>query len=88
MLSACCYSFLIKGEHKTNSNYDTLVFDLGLRKDIENSPKSILQMLDSGVNVTIESDVATILKQNGVDLKTVGGIIWSHSHLVSTSAAM
>lgn len=87
-LEACCYGFLIKRRStnpQTQSKYDTLVFDLGIRKDWENSPTSIVeQMTPFKSNLHIEKDVATILRENDQDLKEVGGIIWSHWHLDHT----
>lgn len=85
-LNACVYSFLIK--HRRNGSpekYDTLVFNLGMRKDWENGAKSIVDMVTPhAANLTIESDVATILRENGQSLEEVGGIIWSHAHFDHT----
>lgn len=87
MINACCYSFLIKHSNPSKpSKYDTLIFDLGVRKDFENGPKVLVDTISSlgPGTVEVEKDVATILSENGVDLKTVGGIIWSHNHFDHT----
>jgi glyoxylase-like metal-dependent hydrolase (beta-lactamase superfamily II) len=87
-LDACCYGFLIKHRStnsQTQSKYDTLVFDLGIRKDWENSAASIVaQVTPFKSNIHIEKDVATILRENDQDLNEVGGIIWSHWHFDHT----
>ena len=88
MLTACCYSFLIK-HRSTNpqnqSKYDTLVFDLGIRKDWENGPASIVaQVTPFQSNLLIEKDVATILRENGQNLEEIGGVVWSHWHFDHT----
>jgi hypothetical protein len=65
-LKACCYGFLIK--HRSNNSqsrnkYDTLVFDLGIRKDWENSPTSIVARITPfKSNIHIEKDVKTSTK--------------------------
>lgn len=82
-LQACCYSFLIQHHNPFNpSKYDTLIFDLGVRKDYENSPKVLTDMLKylPSDAVKVEKSVSTILEENGVALDTVGGVIWSHHH--------
>lgn len=85
LLAAPCYSFLIKHENRdAKSKYDTMLFDLGMRKDTENSPKAILEMVKTpGFSFNIEKDIIDILKDNGEDPDEVGGIIWSHWHVVS-----
>lgn len=87
-VQACCYSFLIKHRSTSSQNpskYDTLVFDLGIRKDWENSAASIVaQVTPFKSNLHIDKDVATILRENGQDLQEIGGIIWSHWHFDHT----
>lgn len=81
-LQACCYSFLIKHNSPDGTDkYDHLLFDLGIRKDFENSPKAIVDRVKhGGFDVKVEKNVADILQSNGDDPKKVGGIIWSHYH--------
>ncbi|KAF4978727.1 hypothetical protein FZEAL_4947 [Fusarium zealandicum] len=82
MLECPAYSFLI--EHPSGQK---LLFDLGLRKDIEGSPPVVLasfkkQSEATGSLVTVDSDIATILKDEGsVELESINAIIWSHWHL-------
>jgi uncharacterized protein (DUF302 family) len=60
-----------------------MIFDLGIRKDFENSPKAIIDSVTSrGLGVKVEKDVTDILKEQGEDPAQVGGIIWSHWHWV------
>lgn len=83
-LNAVCYSFLIKRNSPNDpTKYDTLLFDLGVRKDYENGPKVLLARLGKGVTIEVKKGVDEILEENGEDPKTVGGIIWSHWHFVS-----
>jgi len=87
-MTAHIYSFIIKRNNPASpSKYDTLLFDLGTRKDLENSTQYYLDQLASMPTDTfvIEKNVSEILEENGVDLKSVGGIIWSHFHLVGSS---
>nr|OQO24637.1 hypothetical protein B0A51_08723 [Rachicladosporium sp. CCFEE 5018] len=86
VVTAPCYGFLIKHRSSTSkSKYDTFVFDLGVRVDWENSPKSLVDMINgSGASIEVEKDVATILRENGQDLNEIGGIMWSHHHFDHT----
>ncbi|KAH7028442.1 metallo-beta-lactamase superfamily protein [Macrophomina phaseolina] len=74
------FSFLI--QHASSGNrYDTLLFDLGVRKDWENCPTSFVEGIkQAGCKIEVEKDVATILRENGQALTDVGGIVWSHWH--------
>ena len=79
-MNAGSYAFVIKhagSDHK----YNTLLFDLGVRKDLENLPKNFVEGIKAaGFGIRVEKDVATILRENGQDLNEVGAIIWSHWH--------
>ena len=59
-----------------------LLYDLGCRKDFENSPPALglKQMVESGMmlKVEVEKNVSTILEEGGTSLKEIEGIIWSH----------
>jgi glyoxylase-like metal-dependent hydrolase (beta-lactamase superfamily II) len=96
-ITACCYSFLIKHrsssssdtnpqpQTNTNVKYNTLLFDLGIRKDWQNGPASIVeQVTPFKSNLHIEKDVATILRENDQSLEDIGGIVWSHWHFDHT----
>lgn len=80
------YAFLVKRKSKDKpSQYDTLIFDLGTRKDFENGPKVIVdQAKESGFTMSVEKDVKTTLEEHGEDINHVGGIVWSHYHVVSS----
>ncbi|KAF5970657.1 metallo-beta-lactamase superfamily [Fusarium coicis] len=79
-MKGCDFSFIV--EHpKSGNKYDTLLFDLGVRKDWENLPTPFVQGIkEGGCKIEVQKDVATILKENGKDLSEVGGIVWSHWH--------
>jgi glyoxylase-like metal-dependent hydrolase (beta-lactamase superfamily II) len=74
------FAFLIEHPKSGNKN-DTLLFDLGVRKDWENLPAPFVEgVRKGGCVIEVQKDVATILRENGRDLSEVGGIIWSHWH--------
>jgi len=81
----CAYAFIVKHNNpEATTKYDTLLFDLGVRKDFENSPPTIVEQSKAfGLSFSVEKDVATTLKENGQDLNKVGAIIWSHYHSVN-----
>jgi hypothetical protein len=85
IVGGIAYCFLIKRNQPTDSNKrDTLLFDLGVRKDIWNSPKVILdQASTAGFQMDVQKNVYDILKDAGDDPGKVGGVIWSHYHVVS-----
>ncbi|OJJ35566.1 hypothetical protein ASPWEDRAFT_111079 [Aspergillus wentii DTO 134E9] len=57
------------------------MFDLGVRKDWENSPEAFVAGIkDSGGCISVDKDVATLLRERGQDLGEIGAIIWSHWH--------
>lgn len=74
------YAYLIR-HPGSNTKYGTVVFGLGVRKDWENSPETFVAGIkDSRCGISVDKDVATILRENGQDLGEVGAIIWSHWH--------
>jgi glyoxylase-like metal-dependent hydrolase (beta-lactamase superfamily II) len=78
------YSFVVK-HPGSGSKYNTLLFDLGVRKDWENLPATFVEGIKAGgYGISVEKDVATILRENGQDLNEVGAIIWSHWHFDHT----
>lgn len=75
-LKGPCFSFLI--EHPSHK---PILFDLGIRKDWQVLPSyPMWKRLNWYINV--EKDVATILKEHGVDVDggAIESIIWSHHH--------
>lgn len=83
-MNGISYSFLLK--HRTAAaptKNDTLMFDLGVRKDMQNAPAKVLeQMSIPGFSIGAEKDVFDILTEHGDDPAAVGAIIWSHYHMV------
>lgn len=88
-MNGLSYSYMIR--HKSNTpqkqKYDTLLFDLGVRKDWETqSPEPFVRGIkEAGIlGINVEKDVADILTENGEELEDVGAIIWSHWHFDHT----
>lgn len=74
-LTCPAYAFLI--EHPSC----TILFDLGIRKDVENMAPIITAMAAQyHVSISVEKDVRQILEENGVKGESIDAIIWSHYH--------
>ena len=71
-----CLSFLI--EHPSHK---PILFDLAIRKDWQVLP-SYPKWVENKWVIEVEKDVATILKESGVDVDggAIENIIWSHHH--------
>ncbi|KAF2232230.1 hypothetical protein EV356DRAFT_253227 [Viridothelium virens] len=73
------WAFLI--EHPSGRK---LLFDLGLRKDWWNTAPAcgLQELVDSGVikRIEVKKNISEILRDNGVRLEEVEGLIWSHFH--------
>jgi glyoxylase-like metal-dependent hydrolase (beta-lactamase superfamily II) len=76
------YSFLIS--HKPSQT--KVLFDLGLRTDWEStSTPGVLHWLrETKASVSVDKDVATILKDAGVDPQQIDAVIYSHQHFDHT----
>lgn len=75
-LNCPAYSFLI--EHPSGRK---LLFDLGTRKDLDNLPPSIVEMISQPQwEFKVEKDVAEILEENGVSPRSIEAVVWSHWH--------
>ncbi|KAJ6584946.1 hypothetical protein B0H19DRAFT_403471 [Mycena capillaripes] len=63
-----------------------IMFDLGLRKDIENAAPSIVELFksDMGASMPVDRDITEQLVDNGVDLNSISAVIWSHAHFDHT----
>lgn len=73
-----CPSFAFLIEHPSGRN---LLFDLGVRTDFEKLPPPIQQYFqEKKAQITVENDVHGLLVENGIDPKSIEGIIWSHWH--------
>jgi glyoxylase-like metal-dependent hydrolase (beta-lactamase superfamily II) len=72
-------AFLI---HHSSTN-TRFLFDLGCRKDWENLPPAVLNILAGpGWNIEVTKDVGEILTESGIDVQAgaIDSIIWSHWH--------
>jgi hypothetical protein len=75
-----CFSFLV--EHSSGRK---VLFDLGIRKDWQNSTPHMLEFMKKmDAPISVEKDVAQILTENGLPPKDVEAIIWSHWHFDHT----
>ena len=71
------YSFHIK--HKKSGR--ELLFDLGCRKDWENSVPNIANLIGGHVNgLKVEKDVIDILAEHNVDINSIEAFVLSHWH--------
>ncbi|KAE8383445.1 beta-lactamase-like protein [Aspergillus bertholletiae] len=71
------YTFLV--EHISGQK---VLFDLGVRKDINGFPPVVLNVIKNNIGMTVENDIATILENEGtIKVKDINAIIWSHWHM-------
>ncbi|KAF8912594.1 beta-lactamase-like protein [Mucidula mucida] len=78
------FSYLI--ERDVNGKKERLMFDLGLRADITQFPPAFQAELKAvqamgGRMTSPEKDVATQLKEGGIELESVKTVVWSHYHV-------
>ncbi|KAH8801235.1 hypothetical protein DL96DRAFT_1563993 [Flagelloscypha sp. PMI_526] len=74
--SPSAYSFLISNEEKNQK----VMFDLGIRKDMENfAPVMAAQFAGTGA-FTVNQDITEQLHAAGTPLEAINAVIWSHSH--------
>lgn len=78
---AACWVFLVSNATGTRH----VLFDLGMRKDVENFPPTIQkQMASLGPGLVIKKNIADILDEspaNGIPkTKDIEAIVWSHHH--------
>lgn len=70
------FSFYI--EHPSGRK---LVFDLGIRKDIQNYSKKIAEYIPTTrYDIRVSKSVVDILKEDGIDPDGIEAMIWSHWH--------
>lgn len=75
------YSWLIVND-KTDEH---VLFDLGMRKDWENSPPHIVSVVEAVLpGISIDNDVPSVLKANDVELEKISAVILSHWHFDHT----
>ncbi|KAJ7333447.1 beta-lactamase-like protein [Mycena albidolilacea] len=71
------YSFLV--EHRASQK--RFMFDLGIRKDPENTPPAISVALASGfAQLEPYKEIAVLLQDGGINLTSIDAVIWSHAH--------
>ncbi len=71
-LDCPAFSFLIE-----NPGGRKVLFDLGVRKDWKNlAPRIADRIRGGGWQITVEKDVAEILREGGVKLGDIEAIIW------------
>ena len=71
------FSFLIENKKLGK----TILFDLGCRKDWWNLSPAAAASIKNGIpGLNVKKDVSEILKEGGVDISKVNGIVWSHWH--------
>ncbi|KAF8189876.1 hypothetical protein K438DRAFT_1592687 [Mycena galopus ATCC 62051] len=80
-LTCPVFAFLV--ENTTTKK--RVLFDLGPRKDLENGAPSIAAAVKAGyMAMPVSKDIGEQLAEDGVDLNTISGVIWSHSHMDHT----
>ncbi|KAF8998452.1 hypothetical protein BDZ89DRAFT_1051595 [Hymenopellis radicata] len=72
-------------EHDVNGKTERVMFDLGLRSDITQLPPSFQAKWKAreamgGMMTSPEKDVATQLREGGIELGSVKSVVWSHYH--------
>ncbi|KAJ7057901.1 beta-lactamase-like protein [Mycena amicta] len=75
------FSFVI--EHTATQT--RIMFDLGIRKDPQNSAPNIAQLiLDAFPFEAADSDIVDLIEASGIPKESVSAVIWSHSHVDHT----
>jgi len=75
-LHAPIYCFLIsRGDYH-------VIFDLGVRPDWDNYAPKIVSLIKATTNVTTGTDVASVLNNSDLRIKSkdISAVIWSHNH--------
>jgi beta-lactamase superfamily II metal-dependent hydrolase len=58
-----------------------VMFDIGLRKDVQNLVPSLAALFSEGAfKLDVEDDIPTQLKKGNISLESIDAVIWSHSH--------
>ncbi|EPS36177.1 hypothetical protein H072_10251 [Dactylellina haptotyla CBS 200.50] len=84
-LNAGALCFLITHTDPQTGKERRFIFDLGTPKNWKQDlPEPLVSRIstweDNGAVITIEKYVSEILEENGVDLTSIEGLIWSHAH--------
>ncbi|KAJ6500712.1 hypothetical protein C8R45DRAFT_978769 [Mycena sanguinolenta] len=81
LFHAPVFAFLI--EHSITKR--RIMFDLGPRKDQENTAPLIAEMLKTQFSMPVDRDITEQLVDYGVDLESISAAIWSHAHFDHTA---
>ncbi|KAF7325112.1 Metallo-beta-lactamase superfamily protein [Mycena kentingensis (nom. inval.)] len=75
------FAFLL--EHKSGKNTRRFMWDLGLRKDPQNSVPSVAALFDAFPGALDEpKDIAEVLVEGGIALmESIEAVMWSHAHI-------
>ncbi|KAF7300617.1 Metallo-beta-lactamase superfamily protein [Mycena chlorophos] len=76
-----CPIFCFFIEHTSSGK--RIVFDLGLRKDLNNCAPSVAGVLQEFFPHTDE-DIVDLMQAHGIDIDSIGAVVWSHSHVDHT----
>ena len=78
IMAAPVYCFLITHESSSSSaKPQRVMFDIGIRKDMEGFPPAVLKMFPGGqVGFDTEKDAATQLVDCGINLEDIDAVIW------------
>ncbi|KAK6530361.1 hypothetical protein TWF694_003717 [Orbilia ellipsospora] len=84
-LTAGAFAFLITHTDAEGGSKRRFLFDLGPPKSWkEDLPEPLVKRVskweDNGAVITVEKYVSEILEENGVELSSIEGLIWSHAH--------
>lgn len=59
---------------------ETLLFDLGARKDFEKLPPAVLQLITSAMQISVPQDVPESLRKGGLAPSDIDTVVLSHLH--------
>jgi hypothetical protein len=85
------WAFIVEGPEipGANGKRRKIMFDLGVRKDWENLATPLVEGLKKrGFRVSVEKDVATLLKEAGERLEDFEAIIWRYSSIISSTPSL
>lgn len=76
-LQGVAHSFLIEHRSPHSPTPRRLLFDLGVRKDVENFPPSVTELITAGIlQISVKKDVAQQLTEGGIPLKSIESVVW------------
>jgi hypothetical protein len=79
-LSCPIYTFLV--EHGTGATAQRIIFDLGVRKDLENLASRLAAVFKSGIAaMPVDKDIVEQLTAGDISLETIETVIWRYDSL-------